>query len=202
MLAVAILLVDASGRLIYQNRAAISHIKRGSLLRVNRRHLGAFQPAANERLLAAIGDVAAGTHGSSLDIALTCGAGEGVLATVSNLASDASSPGSSLVAIVFTDPDETRKQLLTTFGEMYGLTASEVLVLQGLASGATKSEIANDGGTAVATISTHLSRTLNKTGTARQSALIMLYQSHLTPLLPVDSKPERPGDQPEPDGPR
>jgi DNA-binding CsgD family transcriptional regulator len=65
---------------------------------------------------------------------------------------------------------------------VFDLTPAEIRILQRLLAGSVPSEIADELGLALPTVRTHLGRIFAKTGTSRQSDLILLATELAAPV--------------------
>jgi len=188
-LSAGMILVDANGRIVHTNNAAIAILDAGDFLRSVCGRLVASDLAINaalrEILVAAnAGDAALGVKGIALP--LTAHDGERYVAHVLPLTSGARREAGlayNAVAALF-----IRKASLEPFsppeviGEMYKLTPTELRVLLAIVDIGGVPEVAAALGVAVTTVKTHLSRLFEKTGVARQADLVKLVAGFSTPL--------------------
>ena len=87
-------------------------------------------------------------------------------------------------AIFIVDPESETPGALELFAQIHRLTAAECQVLERLATGDTPAGIASSLGIGTATVRTHLHRLFDKTGTRRQTELLMLFRGFTLPVQP------------------
>jgi DNA-binding CsgD family transcriptional regulator len=85
-------------------------------------------------------------------------------------------------AVFVIDPEKAPGGAMDIFTAIHQLTGAERQVLERLAGGDSPAEIAAALGVGMATIRTHLHRLFDKTGTSRQSELLMLLNGFTPPI--------------------
>jgi DNA-binding CsgD family transcriptional regulator/PAS domain-containing protein len=184
-----VFIVGANSRVVFANPAGRDMLGEGTMLREGRGALVAVEPQADgalQEVIAAAGRGDAELGGRGVAIALMDPQNERWLAHVLPLTSGARRPAGvaySAVAAVF-----VRKASLHTLSSMeiisklYGLTASEVRVLQAVVEVGGVPAVARALGISEPTVKTHLHHLFAKTGTIRQADLVKLVASHASPF--------------------
>jgi DNA-binding CsgD family transcriptional regulator len=188
LIGVGVVLVDAQAAIIHANRAAKLMLSIGSPIRSNRGELRTCLPKVSAALRAAIAK-AVGNEAAigGVDIGITApqASGDPALIHVLPLA------GGQVRAHIA--PRPTAAVFITAKGSgeapppgaiaaAFDLSPAEVRVLERLIVGRTPAEIADDLGSALPTVRTHLSNIFSKTGTARQADVIRLATSFAPPI--------------------
>jgi DNA-binding CsgD family transcriptional regulator len=189
-LTAAVVLVTATGRIVFANAAAKRMFAEGRVLRGTRDMLTASDPQAN-RFLREIfastqgGDGAVGIKG--IAVPLSAAHEERWLAHVLPLTSGARQHvevGLNSAAAVFVRKAEldlpSPAELMT---RLYKLTPSELRVLHAVVEVGGVSAVAETLGLSEATVKTHLQHLFEKTGTSRQADLVKLVAAHASPFI-------------------
>ncbi len=179
-LTVGVVLVDEGSAILHANCVAARMLEQDGPITVAGGRLQAAQPAATERLRRAIAiatrdETRIGAAG--IGLALTERSGEIATAHVLPLARRSLRPRleTPAVAAVFVAPGaSTPVAELTAVAEGFGLTPSEMRVLERLVFGDSITGAAEALGIATTTAKTHLARILAKTGARRQTTLLTL----------------------------
>ena len=178
----AVLLVGTNGRIVFANEPARAMLDEGALLRERRGTLAAVEPEAHrllrEMLLAAEdgSDIAASGRGAA--IPLSASPHQRWFAHVLPLTSGdrqrAGSLHSAVAAVFVRNASPASPPPLEALVKLYGLTASEVRVLDAVMKVSGIRALADLLGISQATVKTHLHNVFRKTGTNRQSELVKL----------------------------
>jgi DNA-binding CsgD family transcriptional regulator/PAS domain-containing protein len=192
-LAVAVVLVDADGRIRHANAAAQAIMSTGGPILSHHGELRAGSPQATTVLATAIRRAA--TNESKLGLAgigvpVAGVGGQPAIAHVLPLKSGTLRPDLSLgaIAAVFITPaQQTALPPAEVLAALYDLTPMEARVLVEIASGKNRAAAAESLGIADSTVKTHLARIYEKTHTSEQAELAKLVAS-LTP--PIVARPK------------
>ncbi len=190
-LVVAIVLVDAHGRILHANAAAQTMFSAGGPVLSTRGDLNTHQPGATAALKAAVAR-------ASLNESELGHGGIGVpirghddrpqahsIAHVLPLKSGTLRPGLALgaaAAVFVTPPGDHSPPPFEALAALYDLTPTEARVMIEIASGNNRAATAEALGIADSTVKTHLARVFEKTHTSEQSELARLI-ANLTPPI-------------------
>lgn len=180
-------LVDADGRIVHANAAALSMIAEGNVLADANGRLIATDPDAAQALsalFARTGEGAASIGDSGVALPLTGRDGARYAATLLPLTSG-DRRGSSLaaVAMLFIQRAELSAPAAPELiARAYALTPSELRVLLAIVEVGGPAEVAESIGVAESTVRFHLKRLFDKTGAHRQADLVKLVAGYATPL--------------------
>ena len=188
-LSCAVYFVDADARIVFANKAGHELTGDGHVVRSAGRTLTAVDAEADAMLkrvftASANGDAAVGAGGVA--ILLSNSRSERWLAHVLPLTSGVrmrariSYAATAAVFVRKASPDTP--SAMETVAKLYGLTASELRVLQSVMEFGGIREVAESLGVAEATVKTHLQHLFEKTGTRRQSDLIKLVAGSASPF--------------------
>lgn len=182
LLAVGVVLVEDSGRILIANRVAQQILERGDGLSVS----GGRLSAACSQDHAALGrSIAAASNASPSSAALACGRPSGRRAlsvVVKALRRHARPDQPGFAAVFITDPDQEVAAEAQDLASLYGLTPAEARLAARLARGMSPAQAAGALGLTVNTVRTHLKRIFSKTETRRQSDLVRLLLTGPAPL--------------------
>ena len=184
-LASAVIIVDATGRIIHANASAHRLIAEANVLRATNGRIAALDPQSSQSLLdvfaaAQAGDAAVGTRG--IAIALTGRTGERYVAHVLPLTSGARRKAG--VSHAATAAMFVRKAALDcpsppeAVASQFALTPAEVRVLFAIVEIGGVPEVAPVLGISEQTVKTHLHHIYEKTATKRQADLVKLVASY------------------------
>jgi DNA-binding CsgD family transcriptional regulator len=188
LIGIGVVLVDAQAVIIHANRAAQSMLAGGSPIRSDRGELRTCLPETTAALRTAIAKAAGNETAigaAGIGIPAPQANGDPALVHVLPLAS-----GDLRARIA---PRATAALFITAMGQggappadaiaaVYDLSAAETRVLERLIAGRTPAEIADDLGSALPTVRSHLSNIFAKTATTRQADLIRLAAALAPPL--------------------
>jgi DNA-binding CsgD family transcriptional regulator/PAS domain-containing protein len=188
-LAVAVVLVDADGRIRHANAAARAMMNAGDPILSHHGELRAGSSQATTVLATAIKRAA--TNETELGLAgigvPVAGAdGQPAIAHVLPLKSGTLRPDLSLgaIAAVFITPaQQTALPPAEALAALYELTPTEARVLLEIASGKNRAAAAESLGIADSTVKTHLARVFEKTHTSEQSELAKLVATMTPPIV-------------------
>jgi DNA-binding CsgD family transcriptional regulator/PAS domain-containing protein len=188
-LAVAVVLVDADGRIRHANAAAEAMMSGGGPILSHHGELRAGSAQATTVLATAIKRAA--TNETELGLAgigvPVAGAdGQPAIAHVLPLKFGTLRPDLSLgaIAAVFITPaQQTALPPAEALAALYELTPTEARVLLEIASGKNRATAAESLGIADSTVKTHLARVFEKTHTSEQSELAKLVASMTPPIV-------------------
>ncbi|HEU5068196.1 MAG TPA: LuxR C-terminal-related transcriptional regulator [Sphingomicrobium sp.] len=190
-LASAVLLVAATGKILFANAAAKRMLDEGTILRGTRDVLTAVDSQAHRSLreifrATEAGDAAVGAKGITVPIGTADR--ERWIAHVLPLTSGARRQAEiahNAAAAVFVRKAEldvpTPAELLI---QLYKLTPSELRVLHAIVQVGGIAAAAEMIGISEATVKTHLQHLYEKTGTNRQADLVKLIAAHASPFIP------------------
>jgi DNA-binding CsgD family transcriptional regulator len=188
-LAAAMFLVDAPGRIVHANAAALAMADTASVARVAGGKFAAADAAANRALHdiftnAESGDAAVGTTGIAVPL-ITCD-GERYVAHVLPLTSGARrKAGVAYAAVAAVFVRKVAFELphpLETIAATFKLTPAEIRVLMMIVQFGGVAEVALALGLSEPTVKTHLQHIFAKTETARQADLVKLVAGYMSPL--------------------
>jgi DNA-binding CsgD family transcriptional regulator/PAS domain-containing protein len=181
-LAVAVILVDANGRISHTNPAANEFLARGNILRSVGGVLSASRSNSHHelRVATATPDLAARS------VPLESGSGHSVVATILPLTSgfrqDCGRDFPATAAVFVHDHHPADQGASAAVAALFGLTGAESRVLSAMLEGRTIAQTAEQFGISLNTARTHLQRLFSKTNTNRQSDLIRLAGKALPPV--------------------
>jgi DNA-binding CsgD family transcriptional regulator len=183
------LLVDATGRIVHANAAAMMMLASDNVLRAVSGRIAAHDPQAGKGLrdvfeAAGMGDAAVGMRGIALPIVARDG--ENYVCYVLPLTSGARSrTGSTLHAAAVMLVQKVELAALATpevIAKAYKLTPTELRVLIAVAEIGGAPEVAEAFGIAETTVKFHLKSLFEKTGARRQADLVKLLAGFANPL--------------------
>jgi DNA-binding CsgD family transcriptional regulator len=189
-LSAGVLLVDASGRIMYANTAGHAILGADDFLRTTDGRLVARDAQADQTLreiftAAGAGDAALGLKGIALP--LTAHNGERHVAHVLPLTSGARRrAGSAYMAVAALFVREAALENPSppeVIARAYKLTPTELRVLLAIVEVGGAPDVAGVLGVAESTVKTHLGRVFDKTGAARQADLVKLVAGFASPLV-------------------
>jgi DNA-binding CsgD family transcriptional regulator len=188
-IAAALVLVDAAGRVVQANAAALEMLNEGSVLRSTGGKFAAIDAQADRTLHdifinAENGDAAVGVKG--IAVPLFSREGERYVAHVLPLTSGARRQAGvaySAVAAVFLRKAALElPHPLEAIASTFTLTTAEMRVLMMIVQFGSLQEVAPVLGVSEATVKTHLQRIFAKTDTSRQADLVKLVAGYMSPL--------------------
>lgn len=190
-LAAGVFLTARDGRVVHMNAAAERQVRKNGSIGVVNNRLRPADPAARAALSKAIeeasrGDINIDARKHSVALPHANGSA-GYVATL--LPVDGGqrrgvlAPFAASVAVFTQDPLQVPLMPGEAFARLYGLTGSELRVLLTLAQGLGGKETADMLGITEATVRTHLQHIFAKTGTARQTDLLRLFQNASPPIV-------------------
>jgi DNA-binding CsgD family transcriptional regulator len=182
-------LTDSVGRVIYMNHAAERQVQNGNVLRIEGNRLAPIDRVARPALAKAIDDAIAEeatTPDTGFSLALTAREGAGLVATILPLnrgeRRNLCNTLTAMAAIFVQDPIVVPPFPGEAFAKLYGLTGSELRVLLAMAPGLSVKEAAEVLGIGETTAKTHLQHVYAKTGTSKQTELMLLFMSSTPPV--------------------
>ena len=182
-------LVDLLGRIIYMNRAAERQVEKRDVLRIENSRLAPIDRVARPFLAAAIDQAIndeAATPTSGFSVALPAREAAGLVASILPLArgerQNICGAFAAKAAIFVQDPVEVPPFPGEAFAKLYGLTGSELRVLLAIAPGLSIKEAAEVLGIGETTAKTHLQHIYSKTGTSKQTELMILFMNSTPPI--------------------
>ena len=186
----AVILVDAGGRIVHANAAAVALLSDGCVIKAANGALTASARQADERLraifdAAAHGDEAIGKEGIALPLAGKNG--ERYVAHALPLTSRGrgrtARPRAAVAAIFVHKAGLEAPSPPVAIAEAYSLTMAELRVLFAIVEVGGVPEAAETLGIAASTVKTHLGRLYEKTGVRRQADLVKLVAGFSSPLI-------------------
>lgn len=176
-LRLGIVVTDREGVVLLANPAAEALAQAGGALSLGAqgRPLAAAHPPETRRLLALVGETAAGGPGGAL--LLSRPSGSAVAASVAPLPRrlrDGIPLGAAL--LVLRDLGGAPPDLAATLAGLFGLTPAEAGLARALLAGRRPEEVAEARGVKLTTVRSQLSQVLHKTGARRQGELTALLE--------------------------
>ncbi len=188
LIGVGVVLVDAKAAIIHANLAARLMLTAGSPIRSDRGELRTCVPETSAALRAAIAkaagsEAAIGAAGIGIPAPQTSGdpAFIHVLPLMTGDVRSRIAPRAS-AALFITAGGSCQAPPAEAMAAVYDLSPAEIRVLERLIAGRTPAEIADDLGSALPTVRTHLSNIFAKTGTTGQADLIRLAAALAAPI--------------------
>jgi DNA-binding CsgD family transcriptional regulator len=188
-LSVGVILTDTGLRLIHANTAALDMLARGVPVSAGRGSFSVSSPGATAALAMAVAKAATdetrlGRNGFGVPLRL--GNGQTHVFHVFPLRSGQVRPGAmgaADAAVFIAPPRKSQPWPVTEVAALFDLTPAEARVFEGIASGASLSEVAAGSGAALSTIRTHLLQIFSQTGCHRQAELVALAASLKLPVV-------------------
>jgi DNA-binding CsgD family transcriptional regulator/PAS domain-containing protein len=184
-----VFVVGANACIVFANPAGRDMLGEGTILREAQGALVAVKPQADgalQEVIAAAGRGDAELGGRGVAIALADPQSERWLAHVLPLTSGARRQAgitcSAVAAVFVRNASLYTLSSMEILSELYGLTASEVRVLQAVVEIGGVPAVARALGISAATVKTHLHHVFAKTGTVRQADLVKLVAGHASPF--------------------
>lgn len=176
----AVLVTDASGRLLFANAAAEALLKAGAVLKMRAGHIIAPEPAAQNELGLLVANAASARagRGGALALAKPDGGAPYRLLVAPHRLGEFSTGA----LILVDDPDDRPSNVAEIARALYGLTPAEACLAERLARGDTLQEAAVSREVALGTVQSQLKAIRAKTDTRRQAELVSLLSS--LPRLP------------------
>jgi len=186
LLQAGVLFVDGDCRIIHANHAARTMLRDGSPIQSVRGGLRTHLPqttAALKKAVAVAVEPAIGRSGIGVPLPRADGvpAHAHVLPLIGGKTRPRLAPAAS-AAVFVTIKSNGADPPAEAIAAVFDLTPAEIRILQRLLAGSVPSEIAGDLGLALSTVRTHLGRIFAKTGTSRQSDLILLATELAAPV--------------------
>jgi DNA-binding CsgD family transcriptional regulator/PAS domain-containing protein len=182
-------LTGFDGRIVYMNRAAEQQIKTGGSLRIVNHRLEPTNPDARATMAHAISSVItdeATVPVGGFTLALPAMDSTGLVATILPLdrgqRRKVSGPFAAAAAIFVQDPVTVPVLPGVALANIYGLTPGELRVLLAMSPGLGVKEAADILGIGETTAKTHLQRIFSKTGTSKQTELMILMRNSVPPV--------------------
>jgi DNA-binding CsgD family transcriptional regulator len=188
-IAVAVVMVDGAGRIVFANEAAASLLAASDPIRSDLGILVARDPAAAQALAVALAktrEPEAEMGNVGIDIPMPFADGRPGLAHVLPIGSSKvrGALSSTATAAVFLTPPGSPVRLPDqALAATFGFTPMELRILELLVCGQTITEAGATLGIAPTTARTHLARIMDKTGTERQVDLVQLVTGLTPPVL-------------------
>jgi DNA-binding CsgD family transcriptional regulator/PAS domain-containing protein len=182
-------LVDLLGRIIYMNRTAEGQVEKRDVLRIENSRLAPTDRVARAFLTAAIDQAItdeAATPTSEFSVALPAREGAGLVASILPLTrgqrQNICGAFAAKAAVFVQDPVVVPPFPGEAFAKLYSLTGGELRVLLALAPGLSVKETAEVLGIGETTAKTHLQHIYSKTGTSKQTELMLLFMGSTPPV--------------------
>jgi DNA-binding CsgD family transcriptional regulator len=183
-LPIALIVVDAAGKVLLLNRQAQDILALNDGLSLGRNGLVTPRPEQTNRLRGLIQGAIAAASGYGIDSGGAISIPRPslsrpfqVLVTPLRSRTSARWPGNAAAAIFVTDPESRIEPPVKVFGRLFGLTPAEARLAGALMQGNSLTEAAEEFHLSRNTVRSQLRRILEKTGTARQGELIRLLWS-------------------------
>ena len=188
-LTAGVYLVDLLGRVIYMNRTAEQQVGRGDAVRIEKDRVSAVDRMARMALMTAVDEAIADevmTPKSGSSVALPSRERAGLVAAILPLSrgdrQNVCGAFAAKAAIFVQDPVVVPPFPGEAFAKLYSLTGSELRVLLAMAPGLSVKEAAEVLGISETTAKTHLQHVYSKTGTSKQTELMLLFMSSTPPV--------------------
>ncbi len=188
LIGVGVVLVDARSVIIHANRAAHLMLAAGSPIRSDRGELRTCLPETSAALRAAIAKAAgneAAIGGAGIGMPAPQARGDPAFIHVLPLTSGDVRPRIAPLAsaaLFITAKENSGAPPAEAIAAVYDLSPAEIRVLKRLIAGRSPAEIADDLGSALPTVRTHLSNIFAKTGSTGQADLIRLAAALAAPV--------------------
>ena len=173
-LSVAVIVVDATCRVVFASRRAEQFLREGDGLSIQQGRLSAREPVGLAILQRAVTRVSALSVGRIATVpepfSLRRGRKPPLPVLVAPLAGAAWLDGGS--AIVFVNDQDTRPVGVAAFASRHGLTPAEARLLEALLAGERVAQYAERSGISINTANTQLKQLFSKTDTNRQAELV------------------------------
>ena len=188
-LAIGVVLVDRTGRILFANSAAERALQAGRGLTVWQGHLRAEHVGQGPTLARLIAEAAqtgnghAAGSGGLLKLRSRAGAALHILVAPLRTGSGAGLCDEPAALVVLSDPEAPGEIPEQALCAVHGLTPAEARLAVRLAAGDTLSAYAERNGISLNTAKSHLRQALAKTGCSRQSDLMRLIHSDLAMRL-------------------
>jgi DNA-binding CsgD family transcriptional regulator len=187
LLAIGVVVVDAQAMIIHANLAARLMLSAGTPIRSDRGELRTYLPETSAAVRRAIAEASGaepmnGTAGVGIPVPQA--SGDPALIHILPLRHGNLRDTIALhaLALFITTASEGEAQPAQAVAAVFELSPAESRVLERLIAGRTPAEIAQDIGSALPTVRTHLSNIFAKTGTTRQVDLVRLAVSLVAPV--------------------
>jgi DNA-binding CsgD family transcriptional regulator len=191
----AIMLVDRTARVLYANRAALTHLGDGTVIRVCCGRLAPLGAKSSAGLRAALASFSSNTkrrrppHGAVVPLADADGvirAASWMLPLAAKRLSGFDPHGVGCVALFLREIGCHSAISDEFFACSYGVTQAELRLLDRLAEGKTVSEAGEVLSVSLNTVRSHLKSLFAKTGTGRQAELMRLVLNSTPPASMLD----------------
>ncbi len=195
-LAIGVLFVASSGRLLFANHVAERVLRKGRPLSVSHGRVRSSDHSQQQNLDLLIGDAAKTSNGQGISsggvLSLARETGPPLTLLVSPFRSEAMGYGAALptALVIFSDPDNRKPVPVRLLMQVYRLTRAEARLLSALLSGKNLSEYADKAGISINTAKTQMRQIFLKTGHDRQVDLIRTITSDPVMKLSQPDEPE------------
>lgn len=179
LVAVGVVLLDGSGRLLHANSAAYELAAAGDCIRIQAEGVGALEAGSARALRHSISEmlvVAKAGDEKMVGVLLHRMSGAGPVSALACAlpTREADQACVSALALFLSSPERRGRAPETLLMELFGLTPAEARVAGSLANGARTVDVAEELGVSQTTIAFHMRNLFQKTGTNRQADLIAL----------------------------
>jgi DNA-binding NarL/FixJ family response regulator len=171
------------------NRAAEQQVGRGDAVRIEKDRLSPVDQMARMALMTAVDEAIADevmTPKSGSSVALPNSEGAGLVAAILPLSrgdrQNVCGAFAAKAAIFVQDPVVVPQFPGEAFAKLYSLTGSELRVLLAMVPGLSVKEAAEVLGISETTTKTHLQHIYSKTGTSKQTELMLLFMGSTSPV--------------------
>jgi DNA-binding CsgD family transcriptional regulator len=190
----AVLVLDASNRVVFANRRADALLREGLVIRVRSGRLAATQHKDDAGLQEMLSSTRRslnreGKRHKNHLVVESSGRERSVFISALPLTRRTAEPlGAHCAVIVFVSSSRRLRGAERVIGELYGLTGAEARVVAGLYDGLSVTEIAGASGTSRDAVRFHLKNVFQKLGVHRQSELIKLVSTGPASLFVDDER--------------
>ena len=188
-LSVAVLILSASGRILFANREASFMLEAGWPIRLLDGCLQGKDRRVSAALKKAIEFVGSRQHGAEAhhdEVCLAKPSAErrGAIAQLRALTLDDAEPA---IALFIVQPGQPNHHGIDGLAEAYGLSKAETRILKALMETEGPAEAAARLNIALSTVKSHLRKIFQKTSTSRQADLLRLVERARTPFRKSDN---------------
>ena len=183
-----VIVVDASLRLRFANRAAEALFRNGRHWRIHHGLVKTGDSHCQERLKQGVQRVASGPQ-SVYSLSTAVSDSRGTMATLFQL-------NQQQVALILTDPARSANDFRNGLQRCFGLTATEADLVKAMISDETLRQFADSRKICYETARTHLKNAMRKNGWRRQGEMVSaVLRTLLPPGMFQKDQPERPDDE-------
>lgn len=179
LVAVGVVLLDGTGRLLHANSAAHELAAVGDCIRIRSKGVDALDPVSGPAFRLSVSEALAAAKAGEenvVGILLHRVAGGGAVSALACAlpSGEADQSCAPAVALFLSNPERNSRAPETLLMDLFGLTPAEARVAGALANGARSVDVAEELSVSQTTIAFHMRNLFQKTGTNRQADLVAL----------------------------